>query len=197
MDIITYGPFVLLALGGCCILVALYVYVAPAITRSPLPLLFFGVLLAGVAVHGIAFLDPYGKLLASVQQNPSDETYKKAFAAIATGNVPDRYANAIVDAALRSPTPQLAQVLEEAQRTATTPATKAKIEAATVQLQSQAHTAQIVQQALASQNRLTEEEVLKVDPSVRLHMLDKLQPNTGLSEAQIETLRKKTLQRVR
>jgi hypothetical protein len=161
------------------------------------PLLFFGVLLAGVAVHGIAFLDPYGKLLASVQQNPLDETYKKAFSAIATGNVPDRYADAIVDAALRSPTPQLTQVLDEAKKTATTASSKAKIEAAEQQLQSQAHTAQIVEQALASQNRLTPDEVLKVDPSVRLHMLDKLQPGTGLSQGQIDTLRKETLHRIR
>jgi hypothetical protein len=197
MDIVTYGPLALLGLGGCCILVALYVYVSPAITKSPIPLLFFGVLLAGVAVHGIAFLDPYGKLLASVQQNPSNETYKKAFDAIATGNVPDRYADAIVDAALRSPTPQLTQVLDEAKKTATTPASKAKIEAAEQQLQSQAHTAQIVEQALSSQNRLTQEEVLKVDPSVRLHMLDKLQPSAGLSQGQIDTLRKETLHRIR
>jgi hypothetical protein len=197
MDIVTYGPWVLLVLGACCILVALVVYLRPAITKSALPLLFFGVLLGGVAVHGIAFLDPYGKLLASVQQHPSDATYKEAFSKIATGNVPDRYANAIVDAALRSPTPQLTQVLDEAQKTAATTASKATITAAIAQLQSQAHTAQIVEQALAAQNRLNEDEVRKVDPSVRLHMLEKLQPTTGLSQMQIDTIRKETLQRVR
>jgi len=196
MDIVTYGPWVLLVLGACCILVALVVYLRPAITKSALPLLFFGVLLGGVSVHGIAFLDPYGKLLASVQQHPSDETYKQAFSEIATGKVPENYANAIVDAALRSPTPQLTQVLDQAEKSATSAASKATIAAAKVQLQSQAHTAQIVEQALASQNRLNEDEVRKIDPSVRLHMLDKLQPNTGLSQGQIDTLRKETLQRV-
>ena len=197
MDIVTYGPWVLLVLGAFLILVAGYVYVRPAITKSPLPLLFFGVLLDGVAVHGIAFLDPYGKLLASVQQHPSDETYKDAFSAIAAGNVPDRYANAIVDAALRSPTPQLTQVLDEAEKTATTAATRATIQDAKKQLQAQEHTAQIVEQALANQNRLTEDEVRKIAPSVRLQMLNNLQrsPSAGLSPGQIDTIRKETMHR--
>jgi hypothetical protein len=199
VDIVTYGPWALLALGGACILVSLYVYVQPALTKSPVPLLIFGVLLGGVAVHGIAFLDPYGKLLASVQQQPSDETYKRAFAAIATGNVPDRYADAIVDAALSSPTPELPRVLGEAATKAESPATRAKLEAASMQLEQQVNTAKIVEQALANQNRLTEDEVRKVEPSVRLHMLDTLQrgPNSGLSEAQIQNLRRETLERPR
>lgn len=159
MNILSIGPWILLALS--CGLIASGIYVSVAKEGKGLTrLLIFGVLLGGLSVHGLAFLDPYGDLLAKLYSQPTQENYEKAFAALAEGDIPPQYETAIVSFAKDNPTAEMQAALRAA------PATP-ELDALRSEITKQQETATLVEQALESQGRLDPASVRALDATTR------------------------------
>ena len=173
MDILTIGPWVLLALSVLLVAVAAYA-VVKQLPRGLMPSLFFGVLLGGLAIHGIAFLDPYGKLLQQVADSPSEATYERAFDAIGRGKVPEPYERAIVALSLQNPTENLEQTFAASIAEASDGGGKRVLSEAQEALRSEKRTAQLAQKGLELGNQFNEIEIGRLPVATRHHIVDAL-----------------------
>lgn len=175
MSVIDIGPWVLLVLS--CGLIGSSIYIAIARDGKGLALLLtFGVLLAGLSVHGLAFLTAYGDFLAVAQlyDQPTQENYAKAFDAIAKDELPPAYQTAVLSFAADNPTPELVAALEQAPSTPPLDALRREIVA-------QQKTAELAEKALRAEGRLNPSTVRSLDSTTRV-MLD----NQATREAVLE-----------
>lgn len=106
MDILSVGPWILLAVGTVILLGAVWAVFKGKQAKSVWMMWVVGFGVSGVAIYGPAFLGQYSefvKVLMQLQSDPTKETYASAFDKVAAGTFPAAYDSIIVQVALSQP----------------------------------------------------------------------------------------------
>lgn len=120
MNITHIGPWVLLGTGVVVVAVSLYVVVAQK--RTPVVLLVFGALFAGVGIHGPLFMGPYAEFLrafASMTGTPGPESYQEVFKRIGEGGFDPELQQLALTWAMENPVEDMETILDGAIDSAT------------------------------------------------------------------------------
>ena len=194
MSITIVGPWVLLILGAVLTIAA----AAVAVWRKPpqglLQLLIFGALFAGLSIWGLKFLDPYGKLLQTVVNAPSLESYSEAFDAIAKGDVPEGYEQAILAYTLEHPVDGMDDALKAAAERATPDAKKTLRATSKTLVQKQEAARQLTESLSPQAQPISPDALLRLDTATRNYIV--MDPTamrrieTTLDAAQLERFRR-------
>jgi hypothetical protein len=171
MDILTIGPWVILILGAAMLIGAVILAFVLKPPTGLTPLLVFGILLVGLSVHGLAFLDPYGRWLAKWAQTPSAESYQEAVQKIAKGDLPEEYHGMVTSYMLEHPVRNLQAILDKGIETASNPADKDALVQAKNTLVRSRTTAELAEQGLRSQNRLNLDQLKALDPRTQRYII--------------------------
>lgn len=132
MTPLSIGMYVLLALGIATGIVALVIFVQDKTgIKRPIAAAMFAVLLLGLGTFGLAFMDPYTRLLGTLAGTTGEESDSPKYAAffdkVANGKVDDKHAGVGIAHALNSPVPDMDKLIERSIRTGKSEAGKQRL----------------------------------------------------------------------
>jgi hypothetical protein len=136
----------------------------------------FGVLMSGVGVYGMGFLDKYGqfldttKLLTSMLEAPSDKTYASTSAAIASGKMDPAVSQVALAYMTARPTEGYKSILANAEKRSVNPKIAGEFSAARTDVERKEAAATELTQSLSAKNELNSEKLQSLDASTKIYV---------------------------
>jgi hypothetical protein len=188
------GPWVLVALGAIVIVAGVFILFRREARVALVMMSFvFGVLLCGLGVFGITFLDSYARflktseILTAVMQAPSDQTYSQALDAVASGKVDPAQGQALLTYMEARPTPQFGDLVRRKAVSAKDPRSRALLAATADDFGRREESAAKLAAGLAAKNQLTPAAVESLDQGSQVLVARHLEANPNLYNVQPQT----------